>query len=130
MKLASFPVVRSVVASFGFACLAVACIAQSGDDIGTSSQALSVGYYYTCASTGACAAASSSGEEACPAGCTWVTEDGGPGICFQSAPCATGALDSAEDCTVNPACKATEHRVINGGGGGGGCTTWCGTKCC
>jgi len=31
MKLASFPVVRSAIAGFGFAFLAVACSAQSGE---------------------------------------------------------------------------------------------------
>ena len=54
MKLASFPVVRSAIASVGFACLAVACVAQSGDPTATSSQDLSVGHDYTCASTNAC----------------------------------------------------------------------------
>jgi hypothetical protein len=126
MKLASLPVVRAVVASLGFACLAVACSAPSGEPSGTSSQELYVLHYYTCASNGACAAASSSDTTGCPAGCTWKIEEAGAGFCVQSAPCATGDLLKAEECTVNPACEATEQTVMTGGG----CTSWCGTKCC
>jgi len=133
MKLASFPIVRSIIASVGFACLAVACIAQSGDPTATSSQDLSVGHYYTCASTNACDDLDEGGGTECTAvsGCGWtLNADAGNWSCLQTTPCATGDLDTAEACTVNPFCKATEHFVVNGGGGGGGCTTWCGSVCC
>jgi len=129
MKIASFPVVRSVVAGFGFAFLAVACSAPSGDPSGTSSQAFTVAHYYTCASTGAC----DDDASACTtvSGCTLrFNADAGFPYCAQIVPCAAGDLATAEECTVNPLCEATEHFVVGGGGGGGGCTTWCGTECC
>ncbi len=135
MKLSSILVVRSAIGSLGFAFLAVACGAQSSDPTGTSSQAFTVGHYYTCASTGACGAISldagamyggttASIAAACAAvsGCTWI---GAPTYdCAQTTPCATGDLKTAEECTVNPVCEATEHTVITG------CTNWCGTRCC
>jgi hypothetical protein len=129
MSVAFFPVVRSAIAGFGFAFLAAACSAQSGDPSGTSSQALHVDHYYTCASTGACD--EDAGACTTVSGCTLLpTADAGVFICTQTTPCATGDLDTAQECTVNPVCQATEHIVSGGGGGGGGCTTWCGTKCC
>jgi hypothetical protein len=128
MKLASFALdgfVRSAIASLGFAAFAVACSAQSGDPAETSSQAIHVDTYYTCAPTGACAVTVAlvdagdgwTGESACAtvSGCTWtVTAD--DAYCAQTTPCASGDLATAEECTVNPVCKATSHVVVFGGG--------------
>ena len=100
MKLAFFPFATL---------LAVACSAQSGDPAATGSQALSVGHYYTCAPSGACGTDAGTGEAACATidGCTWSIND-----CVPTTPCATGDLDTAEECTSNPVCKATEHLIL------------------